>query len=241
MKTPGKVTQISNLPVSAKIIASRDDLLGARTALSARFFGAVSDSRTKLSALLWLLLGRVGLYRRFSTCWTSFVVGRLADCKSAIQQIANLRYDLGLATLGVFLLCGQLTAQTANSAGASTRFVAVDLFVDSQDRPLAAYQLEFSVTNNVAQIVGIEGGEHTAFAEPPYYDPKAMQRERVIIAAFSTEPADKLPAGRTRVATVHLQVSENAEPEFSLKLHTAADADGRKITVSARLEERRNP
>ncbi|MCW5551739.1 MAG: hypothetical protein KIS67_06160 [Verrucomicrobiae bacterium] len=136
-------------------------------------------------------------------------------------------------------MSGQVSAQTPTSASASMRFVAVDVFVDSPGKPLAAYQLEFSVTNTTAKIVGIEGGEHAAFAEPPFYDPKAMQRERVIIAAFSTEPTDKLPAGKTRVATIHLQVSKNTEPEFGLAMQTAADADGRRLPVSTRLEERR--
>ncbi len=163
-----------------------------------------------------------------------------AECNSAIRQIGNLRYLVGLFALLAFSPSGSLFAQSNATNATTVRFLAVDIFVDSQGKPLAAYQLEFSVTNNVAKIVGIEGGEHTAFAEPPFYDPQAMQRERVIIAAFSTEPADRLPTGPTRVATIHLQFGNTAKPQFNLTLHTAADADGRRLTVSARLEERRN-
>src|SRR5215471_20061320 len=76
---------------------------------------------------------------------------------------------------------------------APVRFVAVGVYVDSKQKSLAAYQIEFSVTNTVAKIVGIEGGEHQAFLEPPFYDPKAMQHERVIIAAFSTNEPALLP------------------------------------------------
>ena len=125
-------------------------------------------------------------------------------------------------------------------AGEAVRFQAVDIFVDSKDKPLAAYQLEFSVTNGVAKIVGVEGGEHPAFAEAPFYDLKAMQQERVIIAAFSTQPADKLSVGRTRVATVHLQLSGAAEPEFKLRLEAAAGSDGKQITAEAHVEERKS-
>ena len=32
------------------------------------------------------------LYRGFATCGRRSVAGRPADCKSAIQQVANLRY-----------------------------------------------------------------------------------------------------------------------------------------------------
>jgi len=119
------------------------------------------------------------------------------------------------------------------------RFRAVDIFVDSTNTPLAAYQLEFSVTNGVAKIVGIEGGEHPAFHEPPYYDPKAMQQERVIIAAFSTNKPETLPSGKTRVATIHIQTTGIAPPEFILKIEAAADSEGKNISVTASAEERK--
>jgi hypothetical protein len=109
------------------------------------------------------------------------------------------------------LACLPVAAQLTNEA--PIRFRAVDIFVDSKDKPLAAYQLEFSVTGADAKIVGIEGGEHAAFSTPPFYDPKAMQQERVIIAAFSTNAVSRLPQGRTRVATIHLQTRATSEPE----------------------------
>lgn len=180
------------------------------------------------------------LYRRFPTYGATRVIAGSPKCNSARRQIGNLRYLVGLCALLAFSPSDSLFAQPDATNPTPVRFLAVDIFVDSKDQPLAAYQLEFSVTNSLGKIVGIEGGEHAAFAEPPFYDPKAMQRERVIIAAFSTQPADTLPTGSTRVATIHLQVIEKAVPEFVLKLHTAADAGGRKLTVSAYLEEGRS-
>jgi hypothetical protein len=120
-----------------------------------------------------------------------------------------------------------------------SRFSTVDIYVDSKSTPLAAYQLEFSGTNGIARIVGIEGGEHPAFRQPPFYDPKAIQHERVIIAAFSTDSPDKLPAGKTRVATIHLQLLGEDRPGFELKLRTAADSQGTRISVEASFEERK--
>ena len=117
------------------------------------------------------------------------------------------------------------------------RFRAVDIYIDSTNSPLAAYQLEFSVTNGVAKIVGIEGGAHQAFHKPPFYDPKAMQQERVIIAAFSMDKPESLPKGKTRVATIHLQTIGIQAPEFQLKLEAAADAEGNKIPVTATAKE----
>ena len=142
----------------------------------------------------------------------------------------------------VILLCAlaaPLFAQQPSVQEPGVRFRAVDIFIDSTNAPLAAYQIEFAVTNGAAKIVGIEGGAAPAFHEPPFYDPKALQRERAILAAFSTDAANKLPSGKTRVATIHLQVSGSASPQFEIKLVTAADASGNKIPAAASVEERK--
>lgn len=132
-------------------------------------------------------------------------------------------------------LCAQ---QQAREEGPS-RFSAVDIYVDSKNAPLAAYQIEFSATNGVAKIVGIEGGVSGAFHEPPFYDAKAIQHERVIIAAFNTAAADKLPLGKTRIATIHLQIIGDSSPQFQLTLQTAANSDGNRISADASFEERK--
>jgi len=148
------------------------------------------------------------------------------------------RVAVRFLTVVVSLFCLSTQSQPADTNTESVRFRAVDIYLDSKGKPLAAYQLEFSVTNGNAKIVGIEGGEHPAFTEPPFYDAKAMQHERVILAAFSTEASDKLPSGKTRVATIHLQLSAASEPEFELKLQTAAEGNGNKITADANADER---
>ena len=141
-----------------------------------------------------------------------------------------------LFVIMLFGLAAALHAgQPAGEEGHS-RFRAVDIYLDSKGAPLAAYQLEFAVTNAAANIVGIEGGEHPAFHEAPFYDARAIQHERVIIAAFSTESAEKLPTGKTRIATIHLQIIGGGEPEFVLKLQAAADSQGIKISVEASSE-----
>ena len=132
-----------------------------------------------------------------------------------------------------------LLAQPAAPGSGHRRFCAVALYVDSKATPLAAYQLEFAVTNGVAKIVGIEGGEHPAFHEPPFYDPKAMQQERVIIAAFNSSSADKLPSGKTRVATIHLLATGTNLLQCRLKLQAAGNAAGEPILAGASFEERK--
>ena len=137
------------------------------------------------------------------------------------------------------LACERVSAQQTAANDAAIRFRTVDISLDSKDKPLAAYQIEFTATAGDVKIVGIEGGEHPAFTQPPFYDPKAMQNDRVIIAAFSTEAGDKLPKGKTRVATIHLQTKGAVEPKFELKLDAAADAGGIKIAAQASVEERK--
>jgi len=138
-----------------------------------------------------------------------------------------------------FGLAARLVAQQPADEESRSRFRAVDIYLDSKSAPLAAYQLEFAATNGMARIVGIEGGEHPAFREPPFYDLKAIQHERVVIAAFSTASADKLPVGRTRVATIHLQTTGPEPARFALNLQTAADPTGNKILAEASFEERK--
>src|SRR5436190_21520886 len=140
--------------------------------------------------------------------------------------------------LVLLALLGTLLAQPA-ATNQTVRFQAVDIFIDSKETPLAAYQLEFQVKTGDAKVVGVEGGEHSAFKDAPFYDPKAIQQERVIIAAFSTTAADKLPKARTRVATIHLQITGHQKPEFHLRLETAATSNGNKIPVAGTFEERK--
>jgi hypothetical protein len=115
-------------------------------------------------------------------------------------------------------------------------FRAVDLFVDSGNQPLAAYQLSFAVAD--ARIVGIEGGEHSAFSEPPYYDPQAMRTNHAIIAAFSTATGDQLPRGRIRIATVHLRILSGGTLDYQLNVQTAATPLAERISISAEAKER---
>jgi len=117
--------------------------------------------------------------------------------------------------------------QAATKVGPSVRFAPLHIFLDSGSRPLAAFQFELNAAAGQIKIVGVEGGEHKAFKEAPYYDPAALANDRIIIAAFNT--GRELPKGRTRIATIHLQIIGDAEPDYELKLTFAADADAKEI------------
>ncbi len=112
------------------------------------------------------------------------------------------------------------------------RFEAIDVFVDSGTNSLAAYQFELVSESDGVEIVGIEGGEHAAFEDPPYYDPKAMNNNRVILAAFNT--GNELPSGRSRIARIHVQLQGPGAKQYRTKLTASATSDGQKIP--ARIE-----
>jgi hypothetical protein len=114
------------------------------------------------------------------------------------------------------------------------RFAPVHIYLDPGEQPLAAYQFELKARSGQIKIVGVEGGEHPAFQEAPYYDLAALMNDRIIIAAFNT--GSDLPHGRTRIATIHLQILGDAEPQYELKLIVAADPDGQKIPADLNLQ-----
>ena len=129
-------------------------------------------------------------------------------------------------------------AAPIEQTNAAVRFKVFDIYLDSDQEILAAYQLEWTDESGKAKIVGVEGGDYAAFKVPPYYDPKAMQQERVILAAFSTAGAELLPHGKTRVATIHVQLSGDAALDPLVKNARGATPSGKKITVNATCLER---
>ena len=129
---------------------------------------------------------------------------------------------------------GRLPATRPSTAATETTFTYLDISIDSQQAKLAAYQFEFAAETGHVEIVGIEGGEHPAFARtPPFYDPAAIQQHRAIVAAFSTEGV--VPMGKTRVARLHLAVFGEVRPQYAVKLQAAASPDGKSIIDNATI------
>ena len=129
----------------------------------------------------------------------------------------------------------QQSEQDYSTAQPGVRFAPLHIYLDSGNRNLAAYQFELKAAAGQIKIVGVEGGGHKAFKEAPYYDPAALAKDRIIIAAFST--GSNLPKDRTRIATIHLQIIGDAEPEYELKLVVAGDADGKEIPAEISFEK----
>jgi hypothetical protein len=129
----------------------------------------------------------------------------------------------------------QQSEQDYSTTQPGVRFAPLHIYIDSGNKSLAAYQFELKAAAGQIKIVGVEGGRHEAFKEAPYYDPAALAKDRIIIAAFST--GSDLPKGRTRIATIHLQIIGDAEPQYELKLTVAGDADGKEIAAEITFEK----
>ena len=128
----------------------------------------------------------------------------------------------------------QLSEQEGPAAEPKVRFAPLHIYLDSGNQPLAAYQFELKAAAGQIKIVGVEGGQHKAFKDAPYYDPAALANNRIIIAAFNT--GHELPKGRTRITTIHLQITGDIEPDYELNLTVAADADGKEIPANIDLK-----
>jgi hypothetical protein len=121
------------------------------------------------------------------------------------------------------------------SSEPAARFEWIDAYIDPKGIPLAAYQFELTAQGAGVTLAGVEGGEHPAYAEPPYYDPHANLQNRIVIAAFNT--GSDLPARRTRVARVMLRVQGAAKARFSARLDVAASSDAKSIPADIQVTE----
>lgn len=171
------------------------------------------------------------------------------NANSPLTQIffgrrAALALTLLLLHVGVFAMACAQEDQNNGEAAQTTvlgaagdqdglRFEAIDVIVDSGDESLGAYQFELDSVSDGVEIVGIEGGEHAAYADPPYYDPEAMNGNRVILAAFSTDA--ELPTGRSRVARIHVQLEGEAPKAYRFKLTATANDQGEDISAEVEI------
>jgi len=110
----------------------------------------------------------------------------------------------------------------------SVKFATVDIYIDTRGVPLAAYQVE--LRTGTASVVGIEGGDASPFKPAPYYDPRALSQNRVIIAAYGLD--SEPPTGRTRVARVHLQYASEAAIDCTATLDVTGGVNGLPIVAT---------
>jgi hypothetical protein len=134
--------------------------------------------------------------------------------------------------LAILVLLSVSAVRGAEDAGAEkpAKFVAMDVLVDAGTQALGAYQVEINAGKAV--LVGVEGGEGV-YADAPFYDPAALAKGRVIVAAFHV--GGDLPRGKVRIARVHWAIPEGAAPEITGKLVVATDGSGNQINTSVQV------
>jgi hypothetical protein len=119
----------------------------------------------------------------------------------------------------------------------SAEFAVYDLYIDSGENALAAYQVKIQDKNAAIKVISVEGGTHPAFREPPFFDPKAIQKNVIKLAAFRLEPTEKLPQGKTHVASLHVALETGAQPNLVVVVEAAAGPSGRKLRVEASISK----
>ena len=80
--------------------------------------------------------------------------------------------------LPLILLLAAQVAGEAEPAKAPVRFAAVEVFIDSGEQPIAAWQFQLAAERGDVKIVGIERGEHPAFSHPPGRSTRRLGRVR---------------------------------------------------------------
>ena len=142
----------------------------------------------------------------------------------------------------IFVLCtGLLTAACPGAPkidSSEARFEALDIFLESEG-PVAAWQFELGESSGQMRVVGVENGDSAAFDDAPYYDLDAVsegQADRIIVADYSLSPAVELPSGRTRIATVHVQLRGSRNPDYVLRLTAAGGEHGKPIVARIELD-----
>ena len=113
------------------------------------------------------------------------------------------------------------------------RFETVELVLDPVGETLAAWQVRLVDPSGRATVVGIEGGEDPAYAEPPFHDPEALAGGELVLAAYDTSGAG--PRTETRVARLHLAVRGAAPATFEVTVEVAAAREGAISGATARI------
>jgi hypothetical protein len=138
------------------------------------------------------------------------------------------------ALVAILILMGAVLQSRA------AEFAVFDIFLDTKGEPLAAYQLKVSDKNAAVKIISVEGGEHLSFAAAPKFDPKAIQRDVIKLAAISLDGSEKLPTSRVRIASLHVEVGLGLTPDWSAIVERAGRVGGEKIDATISISKREN-
>lgn len=136
---------------------------------------------------------------------------------------------LSWLSLAVILLVSSTAA-----ADGERQFSTVRVQIDTSAAELSAWQLHAEFADPDTRIVGIEGGSDPAFAEPPHYDPRALNGGEIILAALSAH--QDLPSGPTTVAVLHIEHAQENPPRLTVIDLIAVGRDGNETPATVLQE-----
>jgi len=152
----------------------------------------------------------IGVFGAAASAWP-----RNAGAKFRLMA-SGKRFVSLLVAVGAF---GAALSGWPQAADPDIRFVALDIFVQTAE-PLAAWQFELRESSGMMRVVGVENGDSAAFGDAPYYDLEAVNAgaaDRIIVADYSLGSAGELPTGRSRIATIHVQLEGTAAPDYVVR------------------------
>lgn len=116
-------------------------------------------------------------------------------------------------------------------------FEAIDIWVDPMGQTLSGYQVVVRSLSPESQLVAVEGGDG-AYAEPPHYDPRALQRDTAVeLLAYRLD--GPLPDTATRVCTLHFFHGESrSHGGYEAKDIVAVNRNGEKIPIQVKWKRR---
>lgn len=131
------------------------------------------------------------------------------------------------------LFVALLLATTVAQAQERT-FSTVAVILDTERTALGAYEIDLQFDDERVLLVGVEAG--TDFTVPPVYDPKALQGDRIVLAAMDLHA--QTARDRVHVATLHVEHPRTLELRPRALRIVAADADGRRIHATLTAPDR---
>ena len=114
------------------------------------------------------------------------------------------------------------------------KFMAIDVYADSRDKQLVAWQLQLQYPETI-KLISIENGESKAFDRLPDYNKKLADKGRVVIAAFTTND-QAAPKGENRIMRLHIQYTGDKKPQFNISVLAAASPGGKRIPIKCRYQ-----
>ena len=104
----------------------------------------------------------------------------------------------------------------------------VNLWFDTQGKPLGAYSVVLKYDPNIVQIAEVKGGE-SYFSGVPYVDKKDFQKGQVRIMAY--HPHESGPAGQILVARIYFKAIQPGLAHLDLKVETLVNPQGDPIDL----------